>query len=70
MLNIALSQDYDHFYRKLLRSGGLDIEASLRVLKTYFSLHASHAKYFTNVLPSEKTDKFASDLVNGFLPVR
>ena len=62
--------DYDHFNRKFLRAGGLDVEASVNVLKNYLRAFSAAPKYFECILPHSKTRQAFESQVETVLPQR
>ena len=62
--------DYDHFNRKFLRAGGLDVDASVIVLKNYLRAFSVAPKYFDCILPHSKTRQAFESQVETVLPQR
>ena len=62
--------DYDHLNRKFLRSGGLDVDASVTVLKNYLRAFSVAPKYFDFILPHSETQKAFGSQVETVLPHR
>ena len=46
--------DYDNFYRKFLRAGGLSVPKAVSVLKSYLKFLCETIKSFDDFLPMNK----------------
>lgn len=62
--------DYPHFYVKLLRSGKLHVNTSVKVVKNYLRQFGSYPGYFNDVLPFHKSDHVFKDLLHTIMPYR
>jgi len=62
--------DYPHFYVKLLRSGKLHINTSVKVVKNYLRQFGSYPSYFSDVLPFHKSDHVFKELLHTIMPYR
>ena len=76
ILNIFLSQidisfaDNDHLHRKLLRAGNLNVEGTIKVLRSFLQMIGGNPLYFENVLPFEKSDPVWNMRVVSTPPLR
>jgi hypothetical protein len=62
--------DYAHLHRKLLRSGSLHVNTSVKVLKNYLRQYHSYPNYFRDVLPFAKSDHVFKELLHTIMPYR
>ena len=62
--------DYDHLNRKFLRAGGLEVDASVNVLKNYLRAYSVAPKYYDCILPHSKTRQAFESQVETVLPQR
>ena len=62
--------DYPHFYVKLLRSGKLHVNTSVKVVKNYLRQFGSYPSYFHDVLPFHKSDHVFKELLHTIMPYR
>ena len=66
----ASSPDYPHFYVKLLRSGKLHVNTSVKVVKNYLRQFGSYPSYFSDVLPFHKSEHVFKELLHTIMPYR
>ena len=62
--------DYPHFYVKLLRSGKLHVNTSVKVVKNYLRQFSSYPSYFSDVLPFHKSEHVFKELLHTIMPYR
>ena len=62
--------DYPHFYVKLLRSGKLHVNTSVKVVKNYLRQFGSYPSYFSDVLPFHKSEHVFKELLHTIMPYR
>ena len=55
---------------KLLRSGKLHVNTSVRVVKNYLRQFGSYPSYFSDVLPFHKSEHVFKELLHTIMPYR
>ena len=67
---ISLLPEYDHFYKKLLRAGGCDVNNAIKVLHGYLSTYHICPHFFQDILPIGKNEEAYNAQFSTVLPHR